>query len=159
MKQKALARWLKVILIGVGICGLIVFGIILPSYGQSLVARYPEFSNRFWPWLIFLWMTAVPCFIALFFGWRIASNIGRDRSFSEENALALERISHLAAADSLYFFLGNLVLLLINMSHPGVLLLSLLIVFAGIAVTVASAALSHLVYKAASLQEQSDLTI
>ena len=45
------------------------------------------------------------------------------------------------------------------MSHPGVLLLSLLIVFAGIAVTVASAALSHLVYKAASLQEQSDLTI
>jgi hypothetical protein len=45
------------------------------------------------------------------------------------------------------------------MSHPGVTLLSLLIVFAGIAIAVAAAALSHLVHKAAALQEQSDLTI
>ena len=38
-------------------------------------------------------------------------------------------------------------------------LLSLLICFAGVAVTVAAICLSHLVQKAAGLQEQSDLTI
>ena len=45
------------------------------------------------------------------------------------------------------------------MSHPGVTLLSLLVVFVGIAAAVAAAALSRLVKKAAALQEQSDLTI
>ena len=45
------------------------------------------------------------------------------------------------------------------MSHPGVLLFSLAVIFAGIAVAVVSAVLSHLVAKAGDLQEQSDLTI
>lgn len=40
-----------------------------------------------------------------------------------------------------------------------IVLLSLVVVFAGIAASVASAALSHLVMKAADLQNQSDLTI
>ena len=45
------------------------------------------------------------------------------------------------------------------MNHPGVILMLLLVVFAGVAVAVAAAALSHLVKKAAVLQEESDLTI
>ncbi|MBQ9032891.1 MAG: DUF2975 domain-containing protein [Parasporobacterium sp.] len=159
MKQKALSKWLKIILIGVGICGLIVYLVIFPGYGQSLVSDYPEFSNRYLPWLIFLWMTGIPCGIVLVLGWRIASNIGKDNSFSNENAKYLKWISWFAAGDGIFFFFGNVVLLFANMSHPGVALFSLLVVFAGIAVTVASSALSHLVQKAAVLQEQSDLTI
>ena len=46
-----------------------------------------------------------------------------------------------------------------NMNHPGIVLLAMVVVFAGIAVTVAAASLSHLVSRAADLQEQSDLTI
>ncbi|MBR1391073.1 MAG: DUF2975 domain-containing protein [Lachnospiraceae bacterium] len=159
MEQKALTKWLKIILIGVGICGLIVYIVIFPSYGQSLVYEYPEFSNRYWPWLIFLWVSGIPCYTVLVFGWKIASNIGKDRSFSNENAGYLKWISWLAAADGIFFFVGNIVLLFTNMSHPGIALFSLLVVFAGVAVAVASAALSHLVQKAAVLQQQSDLTI
>ena len=159
MEQKALAKWLKIILIGVGVCGLIVYGGVIPGYGASLANQYPEFSGRFWPWLIFLWLTAVPCYTALVLGWRVAGNIGRDRSFSLENAKLLALISRLAAGDAVFFFVGNVALLLLNMSHPGVFLLSLLVVFAGVAVAVAAACLSHLVRKAADLQEQSDLTI
>ncbi len=159
MEQKALSKWLKIILIDVGICGLIVYLMIIPSYGQSLVFDYPEFSNRFWPWLTFLWASGIPCYTALVFGWKISSNIGRDRSFSNENAKYLKWISWLAAGDGIFFFVGNVILLFADMSHPGVALLSLLIVFAGVAVAVAAAALSHLIQKAAVLQEQSDLTI
>jgi len=159
MEQKALSKWLKMILIGVGICGLIVYFAIIPSYGTYLVYDYPEFSNRFMPWLAFLWVTAIPCYTALVLGWKIASNIGRDQSFSNENAGYLKWIAYLAAGDSIFFFVGNVVLLLVNMSHPGVVLLSLLVIFAGVAVTVGSAVLSHLVQKAALLQQQSDLTI
>ena len=77
MEQKSLAKWLKIILVGVGLCGLIVYFVIFPSYGQSLVTGYPEFANRFWPWLIFLWVSGIPCYMVLVFGWRIASNIGK----------------------------------------------------------------------------------
>ena len=159
MEQKSLSKWLKAILIGVGLCVLVVYAVILPSYGVSLRTEYPEFSGRFWPWLIFLWVTAVPICAALILGWKISTRIGEDRSFTVENARYLKWISWLAAGDSVYFFLGNVVLLFANMSHPGVTLLSLIVVFVGLCVTVAAAVLSHLVKKAAALQEQSDLTI
>ena len=159
MEQKGLATWLKIILVGVGICGLVVYFVVFPSYGESLVSDYPEFSNRFWPWLIFLWISGIPCYAVLVFGWKIAANIGRDQSFSNANAKYLKWIAWLAAGDGVFFFVGNMVLLCTNMSHPGIALFSLLVVFAGVAVAVASAVLSHLVQKAAVLQEQSDLTI
>lgn len=159
MEQKGLATWLKIILVGVGICGLVVYFVVFPSYGESLVSDYPEFSNRFWPWLIFLWISGIPCYAVLVFGWKIAANIGRDQSFSNANAKYLKWIAWLAAGDGVFFFVGNIVLLFTNMSHPGIALFSLLVVFAGVAVAVASAVLSHLVQKAAVLQEQSNLTI
>ena len=159
MEQKALAKWLKLVLLGMGLCGLAVYLGIIPAYGLSLRSLYPEFSNRFWPWLIFLWVSGVPCYGVLALGWRIAANIGRDASFSMDNARCLRYIALLAALDGAYFFLGNLILLFLNMSHPGVVLGSLLVVFAGAAVAVAAAALSHLVRKAALLQEENDLTI
>ena len=159
MEQKALAKWLRLVVVLLGLCGLAVYFLLVPSYGLSLRSQYPEFSNRFWPWLGFLWASGLPCWAVLVLGWRIAGNIGRDASFSLGNARYLKWISWLAGGDAVFFFLGNLVLLCLNMSHPGVTLLSLLVVFAGAAIAVASAALSHLVQKAALLQEESDLTI
>lgn len=159
LEQKVLSKWLKIIIIGVGVCGLVIYAFVIPYLGTELKTWYPEFSHRFWPWLIFIWATGVPCYVVLIFGWKIASNIGRDKSFSQENAKFLKWISGLGAADTGLFFVGNVAFLFLNMSHPSVVLASFFIVFAGVAVSVASAVLSHLVKKAADLQEQSDLTI
>ena len=159
MKQTSLSKWLKIILIGCGICGLLIYALVMPSIGQTLASENPEMSSYFWPWLIFIWVTGIPCYIALFFAWKIAANIGGDKSFSLSNAKLLKWISSLAAGDAAFFFLGNIVFLLLNMNHPSIVLLSLIIEFAGVAISVAAAALSHLVMKAADLQEQSDLTI
>ena len=159
MEQKSLSKWLKLILLGVGICGLAVYLMVVPSFGDSLRSQYPEFGDRYWPWLIFIWVSGIPCYAVLVLGWRIAANIGRDASFSLENARFLRSIAILAAVDAAYVFLGNLAMLFLDMSHPGVVLLSLLVVFAGAAVAVAAGALSHLVRKAALLQEENDLTI
>ena len=81
------------------------------------------------------------------------------RKMPERPQLLLKRVADLAAWDTLFFFLGNLTLLLLDMNHPSVLLLSLLVCFAGAAVTVAAVCLSHLVLKAAELQAESDLTV
>lgn len=159
MEQKHLSKWLKLILVGVAICGLVVYALVVPMYGMSVRSLYPEFSNRFWPWLIFIWCSGIPFFIVLYYAWRIATNIGNNQSFTEQNAFLLKSISFLSALDAGFFFAGNIILFLLSMSHPGVVIASLVIVFMGIAVAVAAAALSHLVKKAAVLQEQSDWTI
>lgn len=160
MGQKSLSKWLKFIIVGTGICGLAVYALAIPALGRTIAASANgEFDYCFWPWLIFIWGTGIPCYAVLFFAWKIAANIGLDRSFSSANARLLKWISVLAAFDSAVVFVGNLVFLLLDMNHPSVVLLSLIVIFAGIAIAVATAVLSHLVLKAAVLQEQSDLTI
>ena len=160
MSQKNLSIWLKAVIIGTGIFGLIVFGGLIPAYGTSFASMTPELAYCYWPWQIFLWLCSVPCFVSLFFGWKIASNIGNDNSFSFDNAKNLKIISALAAGDSAFFFIGNWSLLFMDMSHPGVaIILAPLVIFVGIAISIVCAALSHLVYKSGVLQNESDLTI
>ena len=160
MRQKTLSNWLKFIILGVGLCGLVIYLLVVPMLGQTVaVAEDGAFDHLYWPWLVLIWVTALPVYAALAFGWIIAVNIGKDRSFSVENARLLKWISGLAAADAAFFFLGNILYLFLGWSHPGVTLLSLVVVFVGVAISVAAAALSHLVMKAALLQEQEDLTI
>lgn len=159
MKQTSLAKWLKVILFGVGVCGMVIYALVLPKVGVELIDGREELRRYFWPWLIFLWTSGVPCYVALALGWGITNNIKADRSFSLSNARLLKGIAGLAAGDAAFFFLGNIVFLFLDINHPGVVLFSLLVEFAGVAIAVVAAALSHLVQKAALLQEQSDLTI
>lgn len=159
MNQTSLAKWLKGIIIATAIVGLGIYGLIIPELGKSLVDKYPEFESYYLPWLLFLLSTGIPCYLVLFQGWGVASNIGRNKSFSMENAKHLKNISMLALIDTVYFFIGNIVLCLLNMNHPGILLGSLLVVVLGLVFCVAAAALSHLIEKAARLQDQSDLTI
>lgn len=160
MKQSTLSKWLKFMIFGIGVCGLVFYLLVIPVMGHFVAAMENGiYDHCYWPWLIFIWVTAIPCYITLLFGWKIAGNIGSDNSFCLENATLLKWISYLAVGDALLFFFGNITLLLLNMNHPSVVMLSLVIVFAGFAIAVAAAVLSHLVMKAAVLQEQSDLTI
>ncbi len=53
MTQKNFSRWLKCIFAIVGICGVIGLAMI-PMFGDYMRNLYPEFSNRFLPWLMFL---------------------------------------------------------------------------------------------------------
>ena len=161
MSQKNLSRWLKAILAGMAVCGAVLYGYALPAVGVGIMNRYPgeDLLAAFWSWMIVLWLSAVPCYIVLGLGWQIADNIGEDRSVSRKNARNLKWISWLAAGDTAYFFLAEIVLLFLNRNHPGVLIASLFLLFIGISVAAAAAVLSHLVEKAAGMQEENDLTI
>ncbi len=159
MTQRSLSNWLKGTIAGIAACGAVVYFGFVPYFGNGVAETYPEFAYCFWPWLAMLWISAAPCFLALYFGWRIAAEIGKDRSFSMENAVYLKKISVLALVDSGYFFIANVVFLLLGMNHPGILLSSLFVEFAGVAIAVAAAVLSHLVQKAAKMQMEQELTI
>ena len=159
MNHNTLAKQLKSVIIGVAIFGLMVYIWIVPTLGQSMADMFVECAEAFMPWLIFIWMTGIPCYAALVFAWKIASNIGVDRSFCQANGVLMKRIARLAMADGIFFFLGNIVLLFAGINHPGIVIVSLLVMCIAMGISVAASALSHLIMEAADLQEQSDFTI
>jgi hypothetical protein len=157
-----LARWIKGILLGFATFGIIFcicaiyFGVI-PLFGRDIF--YDDKAYVFTPWMFFLLITATPCYIFLVMGWKIAVNIENDRSFSVENATYLKKMAYLALGDTIFFAVGNIVFLFLNLSHPAMLLGSLVIDFLGVSVSVGYAALSHLVQKATEIQTENELTI
>ncbi len=159
MTQNSLSKWLKMVILGAAVCGLALCVWAIPGFGKAVVQANPEFSYCYVPWLVLLWLVSLPCFVALVLAWKVAENIGKDRPFLPDNGRFLKWISRLAAADAVFFFFMNILYLFLNMNHPGIVLGSLLIAFAGTAVSVVCAVLAQMVEKAAVLQEQSDWTI
>ena len=159
MKQDALAKWLKFIIVGVGFCGLLTYTVIMPRFAAYLVRQNSMLEENVLPWLILIWISAIPCYAVLVLGWKIADNIHKDRSFSYENADYLKWISYLSMGDSVFVFLANIIFLLLDMSAAAVMLVICIIVFVGISISICAAALSHLVAKAAEIKEENDLTV
>ena len=157
MDQKRLAIWLKAIVIGCGICGLVLFGFILPRFLAYVAEEVPDLPHK--SWTAFMWVLAIPCYAVLVCIWRMANEIARDNSFSMENAKHLKYIALLAGADSALLLAGNLIFIVLGHSIPTLALVSAFVCFVGLAISVGAACLSHLVHKAALLQEENDLTI
>lgn len=150
---------MKVILASMGIFGLVLFGFAVPMKAAEFMGRNADFEPYYMPWVCLVCTTGIPCYGVLILGWRIATNIGNDRSFCRENASYLKWVSFLAAGDSALLFTGSTILWLFGMDQLWMLLTCFVVVFIGIAISVAAAILSHLVAKAAILQEENDLTI
>lgn len=158
MSSKALSRLLFVAFLGVGVVGLLgYYGII--KLGLATVEEAPEFAYAFWPWVIFSGLFALPCFVAVYLALRISLDLGRGNAFTKVNARRLKIVSRMAIFDALYFFAGNILLLFLNMNHPGILIASLLVVFIGIVISLLAEALSRLTAGAEGLKEENDLTI
>ena len=87
------------------------------------------------------------------------SNIANDDSFTIENADLLAKIASLARIDSVFLLAWSVLFFTIKLINLQILVVSLFIVFIGIVVAAIFTALSHLVMKAADLQDQYDLTI
>lgn len=159
MKHDLFAKWLKIVIAGTTLIGLTCCGYVIPYMGKIMGQQYPEFQSWILPWQIVIYICAIPCFIAMVISWKIASNIEKDNSFCMANARLFKNFSILALSDSVFFLLASIVFLIVGMNHPGLLLIDFLIVFFGMAVFVCTSALSYLVAKAASIQDENDLTI
>lgn len=159
MKQAQLARWLKGMTIIVGIIGILFSLYILPTLGISLMRTYADLDYLFWPYLIWEWVTIVPCFAALICFWKVCHEISRDNSFSRANSKSLLMISRLFLFDTALFFVISIILFGSSMLHPGLLIATFFIDIGGLSLSMIFAVLSHWVDKACDLKETNDLTI
>ena len=151
MDQKKLAIWLKAIVVGCALCGLALFGFILPRFLAYVAEEVPDLP--YGAWRVFMWVLAVPCYAVLVFIWKMANEIDRDNSFSIENANHLRAIALLAGVDSALLLVGNVIFLLLKHSIPTLALVSAFVCFIGLAISVGAACLSHLVHKAAMIPD------
>ncbi|MDD4760668.1 MAG: DUF2975 domain-containing protein [Bacteroidaceae bacterium] len=159
MERKELTKWLKIVIVFAALTGVLLCFIIAPFLGSETVFIYPELGYMYWPCLIFVWVTAVPFYVALYKGWLICEEISNDNSFCQENAQRLKEISKLALFECILYLAAMIILLVLNLLHPSILLMTLFVIFVGISIAVVCAALSHLVEKASELKEENDLTI
>lgn len=159
MKQKELSRWLRAIVVFGWVCCALLSAVVMPLLAREAAVEAPDFAYLRWPCLVIFWIGMVPVALALWHAWGIFTEIGRDNSFCEENARRLRAISLLALADTLLCGLSAIILFVCGALHPGIFLLLVLIAVIGLGMFVASAALSHLTWKAVALKEENDLTI
>lgn len=159
MKQKELAKWLKLVITFAVLIGVFLCLVIVPTLGHDFALMYPEFDYMYWPCLIYIWITAVPFYFALYKAFLICREISADNSFCTENAQRLKEISKLALSECILYLAAMIILFVLNLLHPSILLIMLFIIFTGISIAIISAALSHLVEKASELKKENDLTI
>ncbi|MBQ6104525.1 MAG: DUF2975 domain-containing protein [Lachnospiraceae bacterium] len=159
MKQKELSVLLKSVAIGVGLCGIVVYALLIPFAAKYMVENELMDAKHSLPWMITIWISAVPCFFVLAKGWGIASDIGANRSFSRDNADRLKAICYLALIDTVYFFVINTAEICLRVTRPLVMAAAVVICCFGTAFAICAAALSHLVTKAAEIQEENELTV
>lgn len=159
MKRIELSKWLKFIIAFSALIGIFLCLFIAPDLGREAVSMNPELHYMYWPSLIFIWITAVPFYTALFKLWSICEEIYKDNSFCMKNAVRLKDVCKLALSECILYLLAIILLSFYKVLHPGILIIILFIIFIGISVAVVSAALSHLVEKASDLKDENDLTI
>lgn len=159
MNQLNLSKWLKIIIVGLGICGLVMYFVVFPNLGHTMAENIPLFEQYYWIWLVFIWVTGIPCYAVLFFGWKISEEIARDQVFTKKVTDWLVYISILAAVDSIIFFIGTIIFFVFGLVSGLYMIISLVALFIETCFSVAAAVLSHLSYKAVKMKEMSDLTI
>lgn len=159
MTQKKLSKYLCFIVYFLAFAGMFALLFLAPKVGVSLAGKYHRFSHLYYPSLIFIWICAVPYYLSLYAAHLIAKDIGRDKSFSEDNSHRLKRIGIYCIAESILIFVILIALVSMHVLNPILILILILLSLTVIALAVVCFALSHLVLKAAKLQEENDLTI
>ncbi|MDR0913884.1 MAG: DUF2975 domain-containing protein [Oscillospiraceae bacterium] len=159
MSAKLLGVWVRFAVICMLLCGVAVCAWLLPEYGSSLASKYPEFAHAYVPWLVFIWVTFVPCVGVLALGWKVAGAIAKDEAFTLKVAKWIKTAAMLIFVAVGIFFAGNILFFFLNLSHPSIALASLFADIIGIAIAIVAATLARYVTKAAVLQEEAEGTI
>ncbi|MCI8446916.1 MAG: DUF2975 domain-containing protein [Eubacterium sp.] len=159
MKQSEIAKWLKLITWAIGILGAVFFFFLMPILAEEMKRGFPEAAYLYWPGLVYGYVIAAGCYAILFQFWTVCREIGRDNSFSKENAAAFKKISTLALVLAGVWFAGFAGLIVIRCVQPALMLFIIFAIFLSFVVAICAAALSHLVWKAYELKQENELTI
>ena len=152
-------RGMKLAAVAAAALGLLAAFVLLPALASAMLEEYPAYQKWYWPGLVYCWIVLLPGFAGLWEFWKICVQIGRDDSFSQENARSLFRICLLALTMAALLAAGVAALCLLGMGLPALLIAMLGFGAACALVALLANALSQLVRRAAAIKSENDLTI
>lgn len=165
MKNQTASTLLLAILTCLGVFGLAFFIWILPDTIRLVLdlSVYDTYGTRFttfyYAWIGFAWGAAIPCYAALYFAIRVALRMGNGEAFSRPTARYINRFAMCALIDACFVLVANVVLSILNLSHPGVFLFFVLVELFGVAICILFRILAAFVLQAAVLREEQELTV
>ena len=152
-------RGMKLAAVAAAALGLLAAIVLLPALASAMLEEYPAYQKWYWPGLVYCWIVLLPGFAGLWEFWKICVQIGRDDSFSQENARSLFRICLLALTMAALLAAGVAALCLLGMGLPALLIAMLGFAAACALVALLANALAQLVRRAAAIKSENDLTI
>ena len=152
MSKKSLYFLVRVAIVVVALCGVCICGGLYP-FLVSLNGLDGVSDIVMWSQLIFYWIASVPCFIILDIAWRISSSI-KSELFTHKNAKLLKNGAILLFADSIFFFIGNFLFMLMGY-NPFAIAFFMLVVIAMIA-SLALGVVGYYVTQATTIREENE---
>ncbi|USK35802.1 DUF2975 domain-containing protein [Bacillus sp. F19] len=160
MKQvSTLFLKIAVILIGMPILALCIF--LVPEIAKYAAELFPNIAYMKYLVLIYLYVTAIPFYFALYQAFKLLSYIDKNNAFSELSVRALKNIKYCAITISILFVIGMpLFYLMAEIDDaPGIILIGLVVIFASMVIAVFAAVLQRLLQEAIDIKSENDLIV
>lgn len=150
---------IAVILIGIPILALCIF--LVPEIANYSAELLPNIAYIKYLVFIYLYVTAIPFYFALYQAFKLLSYIDKNKAFSGLSVRALKKIKYCAVTISIFYAAGMPVFYLIADidDAPGIIVIGLVIIFASMVIAVFAAVLQKLLKEAIDIKSENDLTV
>ena len=152
MSKRFLFVLSRIAIIAIAICGICICGFVYP-FLVSLNGLSTGSELIMWSQLIFYWTASIPCFVILGFAWEVSAAF-KTELFTKENAQFFKISAIILLADSVYFFIGNLVFAL--MGYNPFAILFFFLVITALSLSLAFGAAGYYVAQATAIREEND---
>ncbi|BEV37466.1 DUF2975 domain-containing protein [Bacillus stercoris] len=150
---------IAVIFIGIPILALCIF--LVPKIANYSAELLPNIVYIKYLVFIYLYVTAIPFYFALYQAFKLLSYIDKNKAFSGLSVRALKKIKYCAVTISIFYAAGMPVFYLIADidDAPGIIVIGLVIIFASMVIAVFAAVLQKLLKEAIDIKSENDLTV
>ncbi|WEZ03281.1 DUF2975 domain-containing protein [Bacillus subtilis] len=150
---------IALVLIGIPILALCIF--LVPKIANYSAELFPNIAYIKYIVFIYLYVTAIPFYFALYQAFKLLSYIDKNKAFSSLSVRALKNIKYCAVTISIFYAAGMPVFYLMAEIDvaPGIIVIGLIIIFASMVIAVFAAVLQKLIKEAIDIKSENDLTV
>lgn len=134
---------------------------LVPKIANYSAELFPNIAYIKYLVFIYLYVTAIPFYFALYQAFKLLSYIDKNKAFSGLSVRALKNIKYCAVTISIFYAAGMPVFYLMAEidDAPGIIVIGLVIIFASMVIAVFAAVLQKLLKEAIDIKSENDLTV
>lgn len=134
---------------------------LVPKMANYSAELFPNIAYIKYLVFIYLYVTAIPFYFALYQAFKLLSYIDKNKAFSGLSVRALKNIKYCAVTISIFYAAGMPVFYLMAEidDAPGIIVIGLVIIFASMVIAVFAAVLQKLLKEAIDIKSENDLTV